>query len=82
VSNNTISREAFFVATSRSSSKPWTIQKSGVSSSGEGKAKSRRRTIWNITLSDASIAVPLISPSPCDTCGSPIENNPPSTATG
>ena len=30
-----------------------------------------RSTIWNITFSDASMAVPQISPSPCAKCGSP-----------
>ncbi len=64
-----MSRAAPFIAASRSGPKPWTIQQSGVSSSGDGKLKSLRRMIWNSTSSEASIAVPLISPSPWLTCG-------------
>jgi hypothetical protein len=40
-------------------------QLSALCSSGEGKWKSLRRITWNSTFSDASIAVPLSSPSPC-----------------
>ena len=77
-----MSSAALRVATLRSSSKPWTIQYFGVSSSGPGKLKSRRTTICNSTFSEASMAVPEISPSPWLTCGSPIENSAPSTCTG
>ncbi|MNY76425.1 hypothetical protein D3C86_2160000 [compost metagenome] len=77
-----MSRAAFLPASSRSSWKPWTTQQSGVSSSGDGKWKSLRRTTWNRTFNEASMAVPLISPSPCEICGSPIENSAPSTWTG
>ena len=53
-----------------------------LSSSGLGNLKSLRTMIWKRTLREDSMAVPDSSPSPWLTCGSPMENRPPSTCTG
>ena len=72
--DGSICSAAIRIASSRSSPKPWVNQCVAVSSTGEEIGHGHARPTAERTSSDASIAVPQISPSPWAKCGSPTKN--------